>query len=454
MTRWHWRFELALTCCSCSAVANFGELPPPPPEPEDSRAACTDRRDNDRDENIDCDDSECAPFCPEQGIRRCTDGIDNDASPRGAFDQYQASCWPSLAGWSERTPNPIWEGPTEVLAASRSREGAVCVLGARTNSTSIRLAYDPVDHSAWPPQAETPVRVLSSWSMDVRGPSVLSKSESQLPVAPSQWHAAAITWVDERDRFEAIIVRDAPAAFDVRRREATVVTSADCRTWTVEQTPNLKEPYRSGTPMYLGVTDGGLLRLEVVRGPQRDIWIRPRGAVISLAPRGRIYRAYSPPDRLFQFAESELNGERAVFETLPAVGPLSTQPRGTRGFPMRVHQVIPDLGATAYLVTEYDRVSIFWSDSSGATPGLADERSVARRARELARASTDSGAFDSAHVEAQAAIFDVHSQAPGLPMEGWLFFRGFEEESMRNGRVHLSGGEVGLVYWTVEPSEP
>ena len=62
------------------------------PEPENTRQACTDRKDNDRDGLVDCADPDCAGIvsCPENTTARCVDGRDNDLD--GKIDCADPDC--------------------------------------------------------------------------------------------------------------------------------------------------------------------------------------------------------------------------------------------------------------------------------------------------------------------------------------------------------------------------
>ncbi|MEE9374369.1 MAG: gliding motility-associated C-terminal domain-containing protein [Saprospiraceae bacterium] len=57
---------------------------------ENSEDICSDGIDNDEDGLIDCQDSECASFCPEDNSTTCNDGIDNDGD--GMIDCMDDSC--------------------------------------------------------------------------------------------------------------------------------------------------------------------------------------------------------------------------------------------------------------------------------------------------------------------------------------------------------------------------
>jgi hypothetical protein len=64
--------------------------------PEDTAAACSDGVDNDADGFVDCNDFNCAPFCPgENTPGACSDGLDNDAD--GFVDCADFDC-AGLAG--------------------------------------------------------------------------------------------------------------------------------------------------------------------------------------------------------------------------------------------------------------------------------------------------------------------------------------------------------------------
>lgn len=75
-----------------SSIAGCGKVfDYPDSEPEHGAAVCADGVDNDFDDQVDCDDSDCDGFCSEQSLAECADGRDNDGD--GLVDGADPRCW-------------------------------------------------------------------------------------------------------------------------------------------------------------------------------------------------------------------------------------------------------------------------------------------------------------------------------------------------------------------------
>lgn len=81
---------LTLAAASCARLFEY-----PEPERERSAASCSDGEDNDFDGKLDCQDTDCDGFCPEQSAADCSDGRDNDGD--GLGDAEDPRCWPHAA---------------------------------------------------------------------------------------------------------------------------------------------------------------------------------------------------------------------------------------------------------------------------------------------------------------------------------------------------------------------
>ena len=69
-------------------------------EPENTLETCSDRIDNDGDDNIDCDDSDCAAFCntPENTLEACSYHIDNDGDHNTDCDDSDCAAFCNTCG--------------------------------------------------------------------------------------------------------------------------------------------------------------------------------------------------------------------------------------------------------------------------------------------------------------------------------------------------------------------
>lgn len=355
------------------------------------------------------------------------------------------------------------EGPAVVLAAARGG-GRVCALGATTTSPQPEREYVPTLHQGTPPELGEdappfPRRSFAAWHAQDEG----ARSFTGAILGPvgvdalrdESVRAAALMWNEGAERFEGIVL----VSTDPRRGGRLVwATSPDCESWGIEPVEGLPDQLASAHPVLLDPTRlvlalPGEAYSETLDGapcPEHQPCAQPADQVPYIRafasncmrwPRAALFEARARGPARFAVGPEPL-GALPTFERfwITCGNWIGAAPAATpRSYPVQAHQLLERGGFRAYLGT--GRAGIEVAIGGTVEPRDADALLLPQP---LLGPSGLPGTFDAARVsEPHLLLFD---DVPGCPLDGLLFYRGFESvESDEAGIIRAHGGRVGVV---------